>query len=274
VRADAPVITVIVPCWDRHTRWLAEAVESVVKQDGPTTRVLVVDNASSLPVTVAEPAQLMRLSSRVSLGTARNVALSQTNTDYVLFWDADDVMLPGTLRRLHKALADDPDAIAATGVLIGTDGTGARTRTWGWPPRWASKVVPRPRVFAALNMAQPLLQVTGATLLRAGVVRQVGGFGNVCPGEDWSLAAVLAWRGRVIMLDHAARLYRIHPESVLATMETTRSRLVVRRAVRQRLRNDVATPRSVRALMPFVVAFHWLDVVRHAGYRHADALTD
>ena len=103
VRPDdisAPAVTVVIPAWGAYAEGpLREAVASVQAQN-VAARVLVVDNASELPVTPPAGAELVRSERRLTRGAARNLGLAHVRSPLVMFLDADDVLLPGALTTL------------------------------------------------------------------------------------------------------------------------------------------------------------------------------
>ena len=54
---------------------------------------------------------------RMTVGGARNTGLGHVTTPYVYFQDADDLMGPGTLRRLQAELEAHPEAVLANGPV-------------------------------------------------------------------------------------------------------------------------------------------------------------
>ena len=59
----------------------------------------------------------MQTSRRMTVGGARNTGLRHVTSRYVYFQDADDLMAPGTLRRLRAELDAHPEAILANGPV-------------------------------------------------------------------------------------------------------------------------------------------------------------
>ncbi len=78
---------------------------------------------------------MVRSERRLSLGAARNLGLQRVQTPYVLFWDADDTMLPRTLLFLEAAIEADP-RLAAFGAAI-LEASGGRHR---WPRPWIARL--------------------------------------------------------------------------------------------------------------------------------------
>ena len=54
-------------------------------------------------------------------GAARNLALNTIPTPFVVFWDADDVMLPGTLSAMRRRLEGTANAVAVATAGIHND---------------------------------------------------------------------------------------------------------------------------------------------------------
>ena len=95
-------VTVIIPAWNAE-RYLEQSLRSVLGQSHRSLRVLVIDDGST-DSTAAILARLREEDPRLSYQTvpnggpaaARNRALSMLpeGTDYVMFLDADDLLLP------------------------------------------------------------------------------------------------------------------------------------------------------------------------------------
>jgi glycosyltransferase involved in cell wall biosynthesis len=230
--ADAPLVSIVVPAWGAYAqRPLAEALESLRAQEAPA-RIVVVDNASQPPIVAADGVVLRRLDERVSLGAARNAGLADVATPYVVFWDADDLMLPGTLERLTRRIERGPDIVAVAAAILEGDPPVAHR----WPRRWTRRVARRRRVFALANCVWSLFPTTGSTIMRVCAVRAVGAYGDGDSGEDWVLGASLAFRGRVVFDPAPGRLYRRHAASVWSMHSASADLVAHAAAVRARLR--------------------------------------
>ena len=96
-----PQISVIVPVWDDYAGdYLHAALASLVAQSR-SAEIIVVDNASRAPVVAEDPSiEIVRSSTRLTTGAARNLGLARVTAPLVVMWDADDVMYPGTLESL------------------------------------------------------------------------------------------------------------------------------------------------------------------------------
>src|SRR4051794_13903447 len=108
--------TVLIPVWNDYAQWLASAVASLEQQD-VTARIVVVDNASEVALPDLPSVAVVASPRRLTLGAARNLGLVHVTTPYVVVWDADDTMVPGTLGFLEDAMRSDA-GLAAYGTAI------------------------------------------------------------------------------------------------------------------------------------------------------------
>src|SRR3954466_15693369 len=99
-----PDVSVVVPVWGDYVgSALDEALESLRAQD-LSARIIVVDNAADPPLADMAGAEVVRSEERLTVGAARNRGLAEVRSPYVIFWDADDLMLPGTIRFLAERI--------------------------------------------------------------------------------------------------------------------------------------------------------------------------
>lgn len=118
-RPPPRTIGVIVPCY-RHGIYLGECIESIKAQTLAPAAIVVVDDGSEDPETVAALAELdddpevtvLRQGANLGPSAARNRALATLDDEiaYVLPLDADDVLLPDALERMVVQLESaEPD---------------------------------------------------------------------------------------------------------------------------------------------------------------------
>jgi glycosyltransferase involved in cell wall biosynthesis len=243
----APVVTVVIPAWSGYGGApLREAVASLWAQEVPI-EVVVVNNASTVPLAEVPGCRVVTLDERRSLGAARNAGLEHVKTPYVVFWDADDVMLPGTLARLLRALEDNPDAVAACPAIV--DGDTGRLRHW--PRKSTRALAPHPSLFAWVNCVWSLFPATGSRL-RSVAVRDAGGFADTDSGDDRALAASLGFRGRVVIDPHRGRWYGRTAGSVSSGWRAFPHVWHNAGMARRRMAEDPAVPGWARASRPLV----------------------
>jgi len=127
-------VSVVVPA-SNAARFLVECLTSIVEQDPAPFEVIVVDDASTdetaeiarsfgppvrvvvaaaptaLPITTqpAVPEGALAASANVGPAAARNVGIAASSGDFIAFLDADDLWLPGKLRRQLDLFEAQPD---------------------------------------------------------------------------------------------------------------------------------------------------------------------
>lgn len=254
-----PRTTVVIPVWDHYVALrFEEALESIASQDVPVT-VVVVDNASHVPLPRLNSVTVIRTAERVPLGNARNLGLEHVHTEAVIFADADDLMLPGAVKRLQQGLDDDPRLIAFAMAFVDAE-TGQRHR---WPRPWIAELVRFPTILAVMNAVWALYPITGPVLIRTAFAREVGGHAEIDNGDARCLGAALLFRGRVGWTEQPGCVYHQRPGSNLDRFSGVGSILESTRAVRERLRSDFGGPTWLRRALPLIAAAQWAAVGGH-----------
>lgn len=230
---------------------------------------MLVDNASEVALGEHPAAEVVRSSRRLALGAARNLGLQRVTTPYVVMWDADDEMLPGTLGVLERGLADP--ALAAYGAAILEGPRGPRHR---WPRPWIQELVRRPLLLRLVHAVWSVYPATGATIMRTALVRESGGYPPTDSGEDWVLGVSLAFRGRLGWTEWPGRVYRRHAGSVWALSSDAPHLRAHAVQVRRRIREDPAVPPGWRVALPLIaLAQHAAILLSRARARLARVAT-
>lgn len=138
--ADVPRVSVIIPTYN-NARFLPASLQSVFSQNYADYEVIVVDDGSTDETTaVLEPfAGRLRYRWQPNAGSAvaRNTALDMARGEYVVFLDADDLLLPGKLREQAAFLEVRPSIGAVHSGWIIINGAGEQLRCiepWQWAP--------------------------------------------------------------------------------------------------------------------------------------------
>ncbi|EHN10975.1 Glycosyltransferase [Patulibacter medicamentivorans] len=192
-RATPPTISLIVPCFQAAATLretldaAAAAIQPLVDRDPPVAvEVIVVDDGSHERESeiVREWAAerqgvavvLARHAINRGLGAARNTGLELARGELVLPLDADNLLWPLGLQRLHDALVADPGAALAYGILQEFDA--------GGPVGLRGRHPWQPERFRYGNYVDAL------ALVRTAALREAGGYTEQLsvPGfEDWDL---------------------------------------------------------------------------------------
>jgi glycosyltransferase involved in cell wall biosynthesis len=104
-------LSVVIPVWNGE-RYLAETVESVLRQGVPATEVIVVDDGSTdrsgeVAASFGPPVRVVR-QERGGVAAARNRGVEIAQGEFLAFLDADDLWLPEKTRLQFAALDADP----------------------------------------------------------------------------------------------------------------------------------------------------------------------
>lgn len=118
------IISVIIPAYNAE-KYLDDCLESVMTQTGASFEVVLVNDGST-DCTAETCRKWMDTYQNIvyieqenqGQGTARNVAIDHAAGEWLVFLDADDVMLPGALEFLEKNAADDYDILVYGWVYV------------------------------------------------------------------------------------------------------------------------------------------------------------
>lgn len=121
--ADAASISVVIPCWNAE-KWIGRTIASVLDQDYPRLELIVVDDGStdrSLEIARSFGDRVLReTQSNKGVGAARNRGLALASSDYVLFLDADDLLLDGFLHVVGRHLKKNRYDMLVAPLLVQT----------------------------------------------------------------------------------------------------------------------------------------------------------
>jgi glycosyltransferase involved in cell wall biosynthesis len=267
--ALSPEVTVVITVWDDYCEFVTGSVDSALAQDD-ACEVIVVDNASDRGLPRFDGrVRVLKTAGRLSAGAARNHALGQVETPYVLFLDADDVLQPDSVSILREMLDQNGGAVAAVAKRILWDPETGTQRMNNRSPRPAVYRIARwPKLLSLLTLRYDVFQLTGCALLVTDTVRDAGGFGDASLGEDWMLRSALAARGRIVFGTAGVVLFRVSETSLWQRPHSRVKLLDMYRNFGQHRRADRRLARWVRfVLMPMLSVAHRRDAVRRTRDR-------
>ncbi len=186
-------ISVIIPAYNA-AKWLPAAVASIRAQTRPADEVLIVDDGSTdgTELLCREFAPEVRYVRRINggLAAARNTGVTATTGDWLLFLDADDVLLPDALASL-SAEAVSSDAGVVYGFVLQRQADPTDTKLHGRP-----YAVGHPPVPAKAHFWWTPIPTAGAALIRRSLHEDIGGFDEhfrqVEDAEYWMRCGVTA----------------------------------------------------------------------------------
>ena len=236
---DAPVVSVIVPCFN-HGRYLREALASIGQPD-LRTEVVVVDDGStdstSEVIATFETANDFRSvrQQNAGLAAARNRGLRESRGRYIVFLDADDRLVPGAIDLGVAKLEEHPECAFVFGRCRMMDRDGTVLLTPEQP-----RIV---RDHYRELLRQNYIWMPAMAMFRREPLERIGGFnGDVNAAADYEMYLHLARHYPVH--DHAQVVahYRKHDESMSRNAgRMLRETLAVMRSQRPFLEGDDAS---------------------------------
>ena len=229
--AVTPRVTVITPFLDARD-FLAEAVESLRGQSFREWELLLIDDgstdgSSTIARGYAEqyPHQIRHLEHpghrNLGKSTSRNLGISEARGEFVVFLDADDVLLPHKLEHQLGVMASHPRAAMVYG-------TTEYWQSWNGSPRRRDRVaklgVAPGRLYSPPTLVAAWLRNPGtvpclcAALARTEAVRSVGRFDESIQDlyEDQVFLVKMAMAADLYVDSACGERYRQHPASTSA----------------------------------------------------------
>ena len=207
-------ISIVIPCFEA-ARTIAAAVGSALEQRDFGIDIIVVDDGStdsSLEIARAfEPRVRVLTGPNQGVSAARNRGIRETSGAWIVFLDADDLLVPGTLQnRLETAEATGADVVVCDWqeFFDGRDGTvdGAVR----------SLDLAALAVDAELACATHVWASTAALMYRRSLVEKIGGFREDLPViQDARFLFDAAFHGaRFAHSPHLGARHRLSPQSL------------------------------------------------------------
>jgi glycosyltransferase involved in cell wall biosynthesis len=238
-------VSVIIPCYNA-ARFIAEALDSVIRQTHQDTVAIVVDNGSTdgtaeIAESVGPRVTVLRQGARSGPSAARNAALDVADGDAIAFLDADDRWHPEKIARQVALLAAHPTCGVVHTAVRHIDAEGREIDRPGGAIPW------RMAQGECLGDLLAHNTITTSTVL---VRRETLGAErfpvDLFAGEDWDLWLRLATRTLVGYLAEPLTDYRVHDQNTTRSLELV---LGGRLAVTERVLARGLAPRHRRTAM-------------------------
>ena len=133
--STAPVVArvaVVIPCF-KQAHFLGDAIESTLKQSIPPSEIVVIDDGS--PDDVASVAacysgvRYIRQHNQ-GLSAARNTGIRATTSEFLVFLDSDDRLLPNAIERGIEHHQQHPGCAFVAGRMFVIGADGSLLRNW------------------------------------------------------------------------------------------------------------------------------------------------
>jgi len=210
-------VTVAIPAYNEETM-VCRTVQSVLDNDYPDLRVIVVDDGSkddTLAVLQAAYGDNLRVTivhqENGGKATALNTAFALAETEVVIGMDGDTLFAPDTVRRLVRQFADPRVGAVAGNVKVGNR-TNLLAR-WQGIEYITSQNFDR-AAYSTLNAVAVIPGAVGAW--RRSVVLAAGGFETDTLAEDADLTFKIRLQGYYTRCDNEALAYTEVPDELPA----------------------------------------------------------
>jgi len=207
-------VSIVVPCFNAATT-IGATIEGALRQGNNPQDVLIIDDGSNDgSLTIAnsfEPRVRVLTGPHLGASAARNRGIAETTGEWIVFLDADDLLVSGTLRRrLETAEATGADVIVCDWqeFFDGRDGTvDGAVRSVDLAALEAD---------AELACATHVWASTAALMYRRSLVQKIGGFREDLPViQDARFLFDAAYHGaRFAHSPHLGARHRISPQSL------------------------------------------------------------
>lgn len=213
------LVSIIMPVWKPRPDWLRNAVASVLAENNGDVELIMVDDGNEIPIAETlsdiEDARLLIIRvAHVGPYAARNIGLGAAHGVYVRYFDADDVVVPGSTGRL----------------LAAAEAKGAGAVAYGWTMMCDEHLSPERLVsgdFEGDAAEEHLLgrfdvYITGM-LCPAAVLKRVGPWDETnyrLMGDRDFVQRVLE-QAPVVGVGEVVTLYRRHPKSITRSARPT-----------------------------------------------------
>ena len=239
---SSPLVSVVIPAYNSG-RYIAEAIDSVLRQDYPALEILVIDDGSTdnTSEVVARYGDRVRLLAQVNQGSAaaRNHGIRHANGKYIAFLDADDAWWSHKIRYQIDALMQSGYKMAYSRFIRwyeDVNGHFSDPET-----EFLSRQNPNvsdDKLVTGSPYAELLLDCivwTSTVIVEKAELEGVGLFDEYLrKGQDYDVWLRLSRRINMLGLEQPTALYRIHSASITTSIKTVNYEyLILSRAVAQ-----------------------------------------
>lgn len=189
--------SVVIPAYGAAP-YLARSLDSVARQTYLPLEVIIVDDASPIPITLPKAAaewpfsvKLLRLRVNGGGGVARNAGVEVCSTEYVVFLDCDDMMDERYLKQLGRAWRTSAKDVGA--ITVGFFWCDENMR-----PYRRQSIAPGQRVDRnSLLKAGNFVGGVSVISVRRKAFMASGGFPALRACQDWGLLLAIAEKHRI-----------------------------------------------------------------------------
>jgi glycosyltransferase involved in cell wall biosynthesis len=206
-----PTVSVIIPVHNGE-KYISESLQSLINQSYPNLEIVVVDDGSTdrTPEIVKEfsrefPQVTYLRQEQQGQGIARNNGVKISRGEYLMFLDADDIMLPyGIEFQVLHAIAGNYDMVYGDYIVFYEDTKEAKLKEMLSANDFESRIL-----YQCAGNLYPI----GTVLIKKETFLELKGFkGDLVPAEDFDLwNRVILSKKKIYKTPLPIYLYRVHP---------------------------------------------------------------
>jgi glycosyltransferase involved in cell wall biosynthesis len=211
-----PIVSVVLAVYN-GSRYIREAIESILNQTFEDFELLVIDDGSvddsvQIVSSYADPRIVITKLEHVGLVSGLNVGLGIAKGDFIARMDADDRARPSRLAVQHEFLLSHPEVAIVCSDIATIDADG---KTTGQQiQRWPDNNLLRDGLLYRRTI-KPLIHPT--VMMRSEVIRTLGGYRAFDTCEDHDLWLRAIDRYQFHRINHVLLDYRIYGGGVSRT---------------------------------------------------------
>jgi glycosyltransferase involved in cell wall biosynthesis len=205
-----PLISIISPCYN-YGHFLADAIESVMRQTYLAREIVVVDDGSTdnTPEIAAHyPEVIYIYQKNQGLSAARNTGIGQSQGNYLVFLDADDWLFPEALAINLQQLQQHPQAafVAGSYTRVYTNGQAAEVK---------NAIIPTHPYHALLGRGN-FIAMIAAVMFTRWALQEVVYDTELANCEDYDLYLSITRHHPIVQHSQQVAAYRIHTAAMSA----------------------------------------------------------
>lgn len=203
------LVTIVIPCYNQ-SHFLGEAIKSVLGQTYENYEVIVVNDGSTDETSeVAMSFNNVKVieQNNMGLSASRNVGLSKSNGEFIVFLDSDDKLLPQALEIGVKSLEDRPECAFVSGFCDRISFDGSYLPTY-------QPIIDESDYYMSL-LRSNYIWAPSNVMYRREVFEKTPGFNTeVSPAADYEIYLRIARLFPVYHHGHIVTEYRQHKTSM------------------------------------------------------------
>ena len=241
-----PELTVSMPAYNAG-KYIREAIESVLRQDGIEFELIVVDdgsqdNTSEVVLSFKDPRiKLIRNKRNMGIAYCHNLVIEQSNSPFITHVDSDDLVLPDAFKKMVSKLKSDPSIGQVHCYFFEIDEDGRVTRD-AFHKRRKNLLKKR---GPDMDYKRELL-VHGSVMnplrtYRKEVFYVVGKFNEKLKfGEDYDIALRIVDKYDITLVPEFLYCFRIHKSNTAQSLRFKNLRFLIQRLfiLRKLLKSD------------------------------------